>query len=160
MVLEDALRLKSGRLGTEGSAGGTVGLVSCLVGAEELVADCPWVCIALGAGEPFRETFDCFGISAEGVESADALGISTDAGFCSCSEFEVPPSLAGTSVFFASSISPSSTSSFPEAVLTIFGTPLTLGLYISIRQQELAVDPRLTLAVNLAGNQELLDSGS
>lgn len=84
MVLEDALRLKSGRLGTEDSAGGAVGLVSGLVGAEELVVDCPWVWIALSAGEPFRETSECFGISAEGVESADALGISTDAGFCSC----------------------------------------------------------------------------
>ena len=132
MVLEDALRLKSGRLGTEDGAEGAATLVSSLAGTGELVADCPRVWFALGAGEFFRETSERFGTSAGGVELADALGVSTDAGFDNGWEFELGPSLAGASVILASSISRSSTSSFPEAVLIFFGTPFTLEFNISI----------------------------
>ena len=132
MVLEETLRFKSGRLGTEDGAGDAATLVSGLVGTGELVPDSPRVWFALGAGEFFREASECFGISAGGVELADALGVSTDAGFDNCWEFELGPSLAGASVILASSISPSSTSSFPEAVLIIFGAPFALDFNFSI----------------------------
>lgn len=132
MILEETLRFKSGRLGTEDGAGDAATLVSGLVGTGELVPDSPKVWFALGAGEFFRETSERFGTSTGGVELADALGSSTDAGFDNCWEFEVGPSLAEVSVILASSISPSSTSSFPEAVLIIFGTPFALEFNISI----------------------------
>lgn len=70
VVLEDALRLKSGRLGTEDGAG-VVGLVSDLVGAEELMVEGRKVWFATGAGEPLREAFGRFCISAGGAVSAD-----------------------------------------------------------------------------------------
>lgn len=105
---------------------GAVGLVSGRGGTEELVAAGRRVWSALGAGESCRETSKLFIISAGGAESAEVSGSPTNSCFGSCWEFELPPSLAGLSVILASSISPSSTSSFPEAVLTIFGTPFTL----------------------------------
>ena len=158
MVLEERLRLKSGRLGTEAGAGDAATLVSGLVGTGELVPESPSVWFALGAGEFFRETSERFGISAGGVELVDALGVSTDAGFDNCWEFELGPSLARVSVILASSISPSSTSSFPEAVLIIFGTPFALECNVSILRQGVPVDLKLTLSVKLVGSRELLDS--
>lgn len=125
------MRLRSGLLEMEDWEG-AVGLTSGPVGADELVADGRKFWFALGAGESFRETSERFIISAGGAESADALGISSDAGFGSCWELEPLSSLAGASVILASSISPSSTSSFPEAVLIIFGAPFTLELSMNI----------------------------
>ena len=132
MVLEETLRFKSGRLGTEDEAGDAATLVSGLAGTGELVPESPKVWFALGAGEFFREASEPFDISVGGVELADALGVSANAGFDKCWGFELGPSLAGASVTLASSISPSSTSSFPEAVLIIFGTPFVLEFNISI----------------------------
>ena len=132
MVLEDVLRLKSGRLGTEDGVEDGATLASGLVGTEELVAEGPRIWFTLGAGEFFRETSERFGTSAEAVESVDALGTSTDAGFDNCWATELEPSLAAASVILASSISPSSTSSFPEAVLIIFGTPFVLEVNVSV----------------------------
>lgn len=128
-MYEDALRFISGRLGTEAWAEGAVGLVSGRVDTEELVGAGRRVWFALGAGDCCRETSELFSISFGGAESADVSGSSTKSCFGSCWEFELPPSLAGVSVILASSISPSSTSSFPEAVLTIFGKPFTLEIF-------------------------------
>ena len=128
VVLEDALRLRSARPRIDGWAEGTVGLRSGRVGAGELVADGRTLWFALGAGEFVRETSKLFADSTRGAELADTLGISTDAGCGRCWGVDPLSSPTGVSVVFASSISPSSTSSFPEAVLTIFGTPLTLEL--------------------------------
>ena len=131
MVWEGALRLKSGRPGTEDWAEAAVGLISGPVSADDSVADSRKAWFALGAGESFRETSKRFDESTEGAKTADALGTSAEAGFGSCWVFEFLPSFAGLSVILASSISPSSTSSFPEAVLTIFGAPFALELIIS-----------------------------
>lgn len=79
---------------------------------------------------------------------ADALGISPGAGFGSCWASELSPSLIGLSVIFASSISPSSTSSFPEAVLTIFGPPFTTGRGLGWKSGALGFNVR---AVSLSG---------
>lgn len=120
------MRPKSGRLGTEDWAEGAVGLFSGLVGANDVLADGLKAWFALGAGESVRETSKRFGVSAGGAEMADVLGFSANAGFGSCWAFKLLPSLTALSVILASSISPSSTSSFPEAVMTIFGAPFTL----------------------------------
>ncbi len=131
VVLEGALRLISGRPGTEVWAEAAAGLISGLVVVEDVVVDSRKAWFAPGAGESLREISELFGVSAGGSELADDLGISPDADFGSCRAFKLLPSLTGLSVIFASSISPSSTSSFPEAVLTIFGAPFTLEFYFS-----------------------------
>lgn len=130
MVLDGALRLKSGRLGIEDWVAGGVALISGLVGADDAAADGRKAWFAMGAGESLREISKRFDVSAGGTEMADALGVSADAGF-GCWALELLSSLNEFSVILASSISPSSTSSFPEAVLTIFGAPFTLELCVS-----------------------------
>ena len=155
MVWEDALRLKSGRLGTDTWAAGAVGLISGLIGADDVVADGRDAWFVLGAGEFFRESSERLDISAGGAETADGLGVSTDAGLGSCWGFGLFSSIARLSVILASSISPSSTSSFPEAVLIIFGTPSTLELYISNHlRKDLFIECRLTLGVDSAETRE------
>ena len=125
-MLEDGLRLKSGRLGIEDWTEGTVGLFSGFVGTNDVFAEGLKVGFAVGAGESFRETSERFGVSAEGAEMAGGFATSGKPSLDGCWATELLPSLTGSSVILASSISPSSTSSFPDAVLIIFGAPFTL----------------------------------
>ena len=84
MALDDILRLKSGRLGTEDWAEGAVGLISGLVDAADVVVDGLKAWFVLGAGDSFRETSERFNTSAGGAETADTVGISTEVGFDKC----------------------------------------------------------------------------
>ncbi len=71
VVLEGALRLISGRPGTEVWAEGTAGLISGLVAADDVVVDSRKAWVAPGAGESLREISEFFGVSAGGSELAE-----------------------------------------------------------------------------------------
>ena len=130
-MLEDTLRLRSGRLGIEDCTEGTVGLFSGFVGANDVFAEGLRDGFAVGTGESFRETSKRFGVSAGGAEMAGAFAMSGKPSLDGCWATELLLSLTGSSVILASSISPSSTSSFPDAVLIIFGAPFMLERQVS-----------------------------
>jgi len=79
----------------------------------------------LGAGDSIRGDLGTSGIVVATTGSALGFGVSAELPLVICALFEAVPLLAGASVIFASSISPSSASILSE-VPSILAIPLTL----------------------------------